>query len=142
MAVFMPMTSPAISTSGPPELPGLMAASVWMKRWNWLARRPGRLVDGAVLGGDDAGGDGLGEAEGAADGEHPVADLGAVGVAELDGGQGLLGVDLDDGDVGVLIDADDVWRDGRGRRGRRRDRWRASRRCLSALSTTWLLVMM
>ncbi len=35
MAVFMPMTWPAMSTSGPPELPGLMAASVWMKRWNW-----------------------------------------------------------------------------------------------------------
>ena len=48
-----------------------------------------------------------GEAEGAADGEHPVADLRAVGVAELDGGQGLCGVDLDDGDVGVCVDADD-----------------------------------
>ncbi len=65
-----------------------------------------RFIDGAVLGGDDAGGDGLGEAEGAADGEDPVADLCAVGVAELDGGERLLGVDLDDGDVGVLIDAD------------------------------------
>ncbi len=49
------------------------------------------LVDGAVLGGDDAGGDGLRETEGAADGEDPVADLRAVGVAELDGGQGLVG---------------------------------------------------
>ena len=38
MAVFMPMTSPAISTSGPPELPGLMAASVWMNCWNWTLR--------------------------------------------------------------------------------------------------------
>src|ERR1035438_3569779 len=36
MAVFMPMTWPAISTSGPPEVPGLMAASVWMNFWNWL----------------------------------------------------------------------------------------------------------
>jgi len=34
MAVFMPMTWPAMSTSGPPELPGLMAASVWMNFWN------------------------------------------------------------------------------------------------------------
>ncbi len=66
------------------------------------------LVDGAVLGGDDAGGDGLGEGEGAADGEHPVADLGAVGVAELDGGERLGRVDLDDGDVGLGIDADDL----------------------------------
>jgi hypothetical protein len=31
MAELMPITRPARSTSGPPELPGLMAASVWMK---------------------------------------------------------------------------------------------------------------
>ena len=30
MAVLMPTTSPAADTSGPPELPGLRAASVWM----------------------------------------------------------------------------------------------------------------
>ncbi len=29
-AVFTPMTSPRELTSGPPELPGLSAASVWM----------------------------------------------------------------------------------------------------------------
>jgi len=29
-AVVIPTTSPLRSTSGPPELPGLMAASVWM----------------------------------------------------------------------------------------------------------------
>ena len=27
---LMPMTRPAASISGPPELPGLIAASVWM----------------------------------------------------------------------------------------------------------------
>jgi len=31
MAVLMPTTSPLRFTSGPPLLPGLMAASVWMK---------------------------------------------------------------------------------------------------------------
>jgi len=31
MAVLMPTTRPMASTSGPPELPGLMEASVWMK---------------------------------------------------------------------------------------------------------------
>ena len=31
MAVLMPTTSPAMLNSGPPELPRLMAASVWMK---------------------------------------------------------------------------------------------------------------
>ena len=30
-AVLMPMTWPALLTSGPPELPGLMAASVWIR---------------------------------------------------------------------------------------------------------------
>ena len=30
MAVLMPMTAPVASTSAPPELPGLIAASVWM----------------------------------------------------------------------------------------------------------------
>ena len=31
MAVLMPMSSPRIFRSGPPELPGLMGASVWMR---------------------------------------------------------------------------------------------------------------
>jgi hypothetical protein len=31
MAVLMPSRLPLMSTSAPPELPGLMAASVWMK---------------------------------------------------------------------------------------------------------------
>ena len=31
IAVFTPMTSPCAVTSGPPELPGLRAASVWMR---------------------------------------------------------------------------------------------------------------
>ncbi len=64
------------------------------------------FIDAAVFGGDDAGGDRLRQRERAADGENPVANLSAVGVAELDGGKRLLGVDLDDGDIGVLIDPD------------------------------------
>jgi hypothetical protein len=31
MAVLMPTSSPRRLTKGPPELPGLMEASVWMK---------------------------------------------------------------------------------------------------------------
>ncbi|MNF08939.1 hypothetical protein D3C80_2094840 [compost metagenome] len=31
IAVLMPITSPFMLNSGPPELPRLMAASVWMK---------------------------------------------------------------------------------------------------------------
>ena len=30
-AVLMPTTAPLASTSGPPELPGLIAASVWIR---------------------------------------------------------------------------------------------------------------
>ena len=37
-----------------------------------------RIVDGTVLGGDDAGRDGLGETEGLADGQHPVAHLRSI----------------------------------------------------------------
>ena len=37
---LMPMTLPAESTSGPPELPGLMAASVWIAPEIWKAVRP------------------------------------------------------------------------------------------------------
>ena len=33
IAVFRPITCPSMLTSGPPELPGLIAASVWMKSW-------------------------------------------------------------------------------------------------------------
>ena len=76
-----------------------------MKCWNWP--RHARL-DGAVLGGDDAGGDSLRKGKGAADGFNPIADLRPVGVAHLDGGQGRAGVDLDDGEVGGLVDADDA----------------------------------
>ena len=38
IAVLMPTTLPAASSSGPPELPGLIAASVWI-----------RLLSGTVL---------------------------------------------------------------------------------------------
>ena len=33
IAVLMPTSRPPMSTRAPPELPGLMAASVWMKNW-------------------------------------------------------------------------------------------------------------
>ena len=38
MAVFMPIIRPRLSKSGPPELPGLIAASIWMIDFN--ARPP------------------------------------------------------------------------------------------------------
>ena len=37
IAVLMPMTLPSASSSGPPELPGLIAASVWIRLFRaWL----------------------------------------------------------------------------------------------------------
>ena len=43
MAVLMPTTSPRTLSSGPPELPGLMAASVWsMLTLRWGATGNGR----------------------------------------------------------------------------------------------------
>ena len=47
-AVLIPMTSPAASSSGPPLLPGLIAASVWIRfvsrsrRVDWTVRPGGR----------------------------------------------------------------------------------------------------
>ncbi len=38
MAVFMPMSRPARSSSGPPELPGLMAASVCTASTMWVPK--------------------------------------------------------------------------------------------------------
>ena len=54
-AVLMPTTAPEASTSGPPELPGLIAASVWMR---FEIRLPSSSVIVAALAGHDAAGDG------------------------------------------------------------------------------------
>ncbi len=55
---------------------------------------------GAALGADDAHGDGLADAEGVADGEHIVADLHLVGIADGDGVK-VAGVDLHNSDIGL-----------------------------------------
>ena len=103
------MTSPRTLTSGPPELPGLMAASVWMKSWMLPWPRPGRPLSARPLALTMPRGDREGEpfAERIADGQHPLADAGVVAVAERHRRQ-RLGVDLEDRDVGVGIGADDL----------------------------------
>ena len=65
-----------------------------------------RALEGSALGRDDAGRDGGVESEGVADGKHPFAYLDVVGVAE-DYGLEIGGVDLDEGEVGGLVAADD-----------------------------------
>ena len=69
-AVLTPITRPFQSTSGPPELPGLSAASVWItSSMSRPCPRPERAPDGA----DDAGRHGLLEAQRIADGDRQLA---------------------------------------------------------------------
>ena len=105
MAVLMPMTLPSASRSGPPELPGLMAASVWMRLLSGSIGAVGR--DRPAGRGHDAAGDRVGVgAERAADRDDQLADLEGVGLAEGRGRQ-VRPVDLDDGEVGQGVDAVD-----------------------------------
>ena len=71
-AVLMPMTSPAALTRAPPELPELMAASVWIRP----SSDPGLGRDGPIDGGHDALGDGEAafEGKGVADRDGVVTD--------------------------------------------------------------------
>ena len=67
MAAFRPMTWPRALTSGPPELPGLIGASVWIasKKTGRLAFPDGRRgLDWPVDSADDPARDGVGQAEG------------------------------------------------------------------------------
>ena len=77
IAVLMPMTSPSRLTSGPPLLPGLIAASVWMKLFA-LAQ-----ADSAALGADDSRGHRAFQAERIAQGQHPIADFGVVAITQF-----------------------------------------------------------
>src|SRR5580658_1596647 len=61
---------------------------------------------GAIFRADNSGGDGGIQAEGTADGENPVADLHAVGIAELGNGELVVGVNFDDREVGVFVETD------------------------------------
>ena len=56
MAVLMATTWPSAFSSGPPELPGLMAASVWMRLsrvipWAWMLRSVAEMMPSVTLGG-------------------------------------------------------------------------------------------
>ena len=82
---LIPMTRPVASSSGPPELPGLIAASVC--RTLSIAKPFGRL-DLALQRRDDAGGERAFQAERVADRDRRVADLDGLGVAERAAGGG------------------------------------------------------
>lgn len=65
-----------------------------------------RLVDAAAFGTDDTGGDGAVQTVGVTDGDDPLADLQVVTVADRQGGE-VLGIDLDEGEVGDLVGTND-----------------------------------
>src|SRR5215470_4749554 len=98
MALLMPTTSPDMFTRGPPEFPGLMAASVWRKssKGPWPMERPLALMMPAVT------------VCWRPNGEPPVAHLDFVRVAE--GGRRVGGTALEakHGEVGALVEADDL----------------------------------
>ena len=100
IAVLMPMMAPLASSSGPPQLPGLIAASVWMRLLRFVAVG----LDAAALRRDDAAGDRVGVgAQRAADRDDQLADLERVRVAER-GGRQVRPLDLDDREVGQGVD--------------------------------------
>ena len=84
MALLMPITSPFRFRSGPPELPGLMAVSVWMMSAleKYATRGVGDVAgQRPPQGRDDAGGHGAAQSEGVADGDHGLPDLQGTGIA-------------------------------------------------------------
>ena len=83
IAVLMPITSPRRFSSGPPELPGLIAASVCSISFDAAVGD----AEGALRRADDADGDGVRVAERVADRHHPVAGRHLRRVAELRFGQ-------------------------------------------------------
>ena len=91
---LIPTTWPVMSTSGPPELPGLIAASVWIASVSGgLCRCRSRVCrsadrDRAVERADDAGGDGGLQAERRPDRDHRLADLEVAGLADGRPGSG------------------------------------------------------
>ena len=78
--------------SGPPELPGLIAASVWIagKTVAGSVERLALRRDRTVQRADDAGGDGALETERRTDGDDLLADGQVVGVAERRRGEVVL----------------------------------------------------
>ena len=103
--MFTPITSPCDETSGPPELPGLRAASVWMtssimRPLLAAIERPRAEMTPAVtveL-----------EAERVADGDDELAAAELLGIAEPRRRQVAGGVGADQREVGVGVLADEL----------------------------------
>ena len=103
MATFMPIIRPLVSSSGPPELPGFMAASVWMIDF---ISPPVRLGKRPVQVRNDAGGQSALQAKRIAQRVHSLADPQIVRRADRNGIELLgRGFDLENGNVGIRIGA-------------------------------------
>ena len=100
-AVFTPMTSPREFTSGPPELPGFSAASVWMI----LSISRPDCAHGATQRAHHAGRNRLLETVGTADGDRNLANPHGLQTAETRVNE-MGRVDAQDGEVRVRIIAD------------------------------------
>ena len=101
IAVLTPMTSP-LEVEG-----GTTRVAAVHRRVDLDEVVIGAGADLAAVGRDDAGRHRAAEAEGIADGDDPVADADIV-LGELDVGELAVGIDLEEREVGLLVDADDL----------------------------------
>jgi hypothetical protein len=98
IAVLMPVSRPCMSTSAPPELPGLIAASVWMKDCAsptpTCVRASAEMMPCVTV---------WPTPNGIADRQHEIADLQRVGIADLDRGEILGALQLEHGKVRARV---------------------------------------
>ena len=102
----MPRTSPFEFARAPPELPGLMGASVWIRLVRAMPSAPVTPFDGAAKAGHDTQSHRVLVAERATDGDGVFPHLRGSG-HELGDGQLAVRLDFDDCQVGERIAADD-----------------------------------
>jgi hypothetical protein len=107
MEVLTPTTRPAVSTSGPPELPGLIAASVWTATCRAAVSEPGLPVGRA----HDPRGDRAAQAQRRPDGQHRFVDPQVGGGAQRRRSREPCSRCAENGHVGRRVGADDLGRD-------------------------------
>src|SRR5215471_5856365 len=100
IAVVMPTTRPLLSTSGPPEFPGLMEVSVWMSPVIFCLPGPGSVRSSATF---DSGRDRPVQAVGVAHGDDQLPDA-QRSAAQFCHGQ-VIGANAQQSDVDVWITA-------------------------------------
>ena len=115
MAVLMPITSPAQVQQRAAAVAGV-DGRIGLEEILVTNSFDAQLQVAAAFGADDAVGHGVAQAEGAADGQHEIADLHGAAVAQL-GRHDAWRVDGHDGDVGLQVGPH---ADGEDRPGRTR----------------------